>query len=414
MGHTALVLSGGGIKGAYEAGVARTLAERGVTPDVVVGISAGALNGAYIARAVAEEAFTPERIDAELIDMWANRATMRDFFYTAEGEFSPGSLGHASVQHILHRIGLDPFKKIPWVKLNLDALLALRELMLGRFTSLCSHGFIKEMLDHYLLPPTVIRRPVTFSIAVSDLLGTTQLENQTISTHHSHYETFRLGQEAVDMDYEALFEWMRTVIMASCSVPVVFPAIKMHLHGQERPSLYMDGGMIETSPITQAIALDPRVDTVIVVLAATILGEPSKEPSTFLQMLGRVFSIIAGRYMIQNFHDVRQMNERILAMRSVLDRDRDGQFLDNERNDALCRAAGFQSLASFREKRYIRLIPIAPTQPLPGGIFSALYYPELKQLYLERGIEDARHALHTCAAAPCELTEAGMLATAGR
>jgi NTE family protein len=46
---TAFVLSGGGSLGAVQVGMLLTLADRGVTPDVVVGTSVGALNAAYIA-----------------------------------------------------------------------------------------------------------------------------------------------------------------------------------------------------------------------------------------------------------------------------------------------------------------------------------------------------------------------------
>src|SRR5260370_34261675 len=46
---TALVLSGGGAKGAYEAGVAAGLVERGLTIRLVAGSSAGAPNAAMIA-----------------------------------------------------------------------------------------------------------------------------------------------------------------------------------------------------------------------------------------------------------------------------------------------------------------------------------------------------------------------------
>ncbi|MNY16127.1 hypothetical protein D3C86_1493760 [compost metagenome] len=151
--------------------------------------------------------------------------------------------------------------------------------------------------------------------------------------------------------------------------------------------------MVENSPITQAIELDPEVDTVFVVMAATVVGEPSREPATFVQMIGRVFSIIAGRYLIQNFHDVRRMNERILAMRQVLERSAKGEILRSAHNERLCQAAGFNGLESFLKKRYVRLVPIGPTTPLPGGMFSALYYPELKRVYLERGVEDGRTAL---------------------
>jgi NTE family protein len=45
----AFVLSGGASLGAVQAGMLRALYERGIRPDVIVGTSAGALNGAFIA-----------------------------------------------------------------------------------------------------------------------------------------------------------------------------------------------------------------------------------------------------------------------------------------------------------------------------------------------------------------------------
>ena len=47
---TAFVLGGGGVLGAVEVGMLRALFERGITPDVVLGTSVGALNGAMVAR----------------------------------------------------------------------------------------------------------------------------------------------------------------------------------------------------------------------------------------------------------------------------------------------------------------------------------------------------------------------------
>lgn len=47
--ETILILQGGGALGAYEAGVYKALEERGLVPDVVVGVSIGAINGALIA-----------------------------------------------------------------------------------------------------------------------------------------------------------------------------------------------------------------------------------------------------------------------------------------------------------------------------------------------------------------------------
>jgi NTE family protein len=46
----ALVLSGGGSKGAYQVGVLRYLTEQGLSWDIVCGVSVGALNGSFISQ----------------------------------------------------------------------------------------------------------------------------------------------------------------------------------------------------------------------------------------------------------------------------------------------------------------------------------------------------------------------------
>ncbi|HEY3733447.1 MAG TPA: patatin-like phospholipase family protein [Streptosporangiaceae bacterium] len=46
---TAFVLGGGGVLGAHEVGMLRALAEAGIRPDVIVGTSVGAINGAFVA-----------------------------------------------------------------------------------------------------------------------------------------------------------------------------------------------------------------------------------------------------------------------------------------------------------------------------------------------------------------------------
>ncbi len=46
---TAFVLGGGGLLGAHEVGMLRALSEAGIVPDLVVGTSVGAINGAFVA-----------------------------------------------------------------------------------------------------------------------------------------------------------------------------------------------------------------------------------------------------------------------------------------------------------------------------------------------------------------------------
>jgi NTE family protein len=63
-GRTAFVLGGGGVLGAVEVGMLQALMEVGIQPDIVVGTSVGALNGALVAHDPRPEVVT------ELRAMW--------------------------------------------------------------------------------------------------------------------------------------------------------------------------------------------------------------------------------------------------------------------------------------------------------------------------------------------------------
>jgi NTE family protein len=60
---TAFVLGGGGLLGAHEVGMLRALAEAGIRPDLVVGTSIGAVNGAFVAA-------DPEAAAGRLTELW--------------------------------------------------------------------------------------------------------------------------------------------------------------------------------------------------------------------------------------------------------------------------------------------------------------------------------------------------------
>lgn len=68
--RTAFVLLGGGARGAAQAGALRVVLENGITPQYIVGISAGSWNGAYIAQDP-----TPERA-RELEELWLQTSTL--------------------------------------------------------------------------------------------------------------------------------------------------------------------------------------------------------------------------------------------------------------------------------------------------------------------------------------------------
>ncbi|CUR62317.1 Patatin [metagenome] len=71
---TAFVLGGGGVLGAVEVGMLRALLERGIVPDLVLGTSVGALNGAMVAR-------QPDlSVVDRLTELWAEVAQSREVY----------------------------------------------------------------------------------------------------------------------------------------------------------------------------------------------------------------------------------------------------------------------------------------------------------------------------------------------
>lgn len=72
----AFVLSGGGSRGALQAGALEVFLEAGIFADVLVGTSVGALNAAYLA----SEPTAPRA--AALADEW-RRMTTREMFGTS-------------------------------------------------------------------------------------------------------------------------------------------------------------------------------------------------------------------------------------------------------------------------------------------------------------------------------------------
>ena len=85
---TAFVLGGGGVLGAHEVGMLRALSEAGIAPDVVVGTSVGAINGAFVAA-------DPVGAAARLGQLWQGDAVRQAFSETLLGAGgAAGELGH--------------------------------------------------------------------------------------------------------------------------------------------------------------------------------------------------------------------------------------------------------------------------------------------------------------------------------
>ncbi len=393
MGKIGLVLCGGVAKGAYEAGVLKALAERKIYPDVIVGISAGAINGAFAAQMLATGQFTANEVERELIYHWRETANA-DHLYHGFDRKDSRPLEQKSLKSLFKRLGIDPLRRQYRPRIGFDSLFAFEQLVRGDFLSIINHDFIRGMLESYLHFPSVIKRDVTLSVVTSDLKGCTTLtpENK-LSTEYSTFDEFRWKAGLHEDHWDEMNPRMQDAVLASSSFPFIFPPVERPTKNGTDTGFFVDGGLMDSAPIGRAISLDPEIDTILVVSAVTVIDAPESDLQTLPQVLGRVFSLLAGRFLIQNYHKVLHCNDRISRLDALVKRGKNGNVLRNAYNEDLALLAGFKGLDDYQSRRVVQLVPIFPSSGLPGDVFEGFFRPELRAQYIDQGYNDAHAAL---------------------
>jgi NTE family protein len=196
---TAVVLSGGAALGSVQVGMLLALEEHGVTPDLVVATSVGALNGGWV----------------------------------ASGWNHDNLLGLSDLWRGLHRSNVFPTRP----------LVGLR-------------GFLGRS-DH-LVPSSGPRR------ILMDNLKVERLEDAVVPLHVIATDVLT-GQD-VRLSHGPAVD----AVLASASIPAVFPPVT--INGRE----LVDGGLINNTPISHAIALGATRIWVLTTGYACSLTEPPR------------------------------------------------------------------------------------------------------------------------------------------
>jgi NTE family protein len=224
--RVALVLQGGGALGAYQAGVYEALAEAGIQPDWIAGVSIGAINGAIIAGNPPKS-----RID-RLREFWT-QATV--------GGVWPG-LGDPGVRLARGDAARNIFNQ-------LSAGFAFASGVKGFFSArpvmpwLHPAGTIEatSFYDTRDLKRT-LERLVDFDRLNT---GTTRFSAGAVNVRSGNFVYFDTTTRTIRPEH----------VMASGALPPGLPAIE--IEGEH----YWDGGLVSNTPLQWVVESEPRHDT---------------------------------------------------------------------------------------------------------------------------------------------------------
>jgi len=223
---TALLLQGGGALGAYQAGVYEALAEAGIHPDWVAGISIGAINSALIA------GNPPERRVQKLREFW-ERVTSDVF-----GSWT---------QDIL-----TPLVKGDWVRGIMNQMSANSAMLSG-----ASGFFVPRLPSPWLHPTGTIEATSLYDASALRSTLESLVDFDRINAREMRFSVGAVNVRSGNFAYfDSTTHMIRPEhVMASGALPPAFAAVE--IDGER----YWDGGLISNTPLQWVLDSTPRQDT---------------------------------------------------------------------------------------------------------------------------------------------------------
>ncbi len=270
--HTVVVLQGGGALGAYQAGIHAGLAEAGVAPDWIAGVSIGAINAALIA------GNPPERRTARLREFWERISAHAPFVPPVSLDTMRPMLNFMSAASSV-AFGVPGF-----FRPRLTAPFTVSDEHLNAL-SFYDTAPLKETLEQLVDFELINRKAVRLS------LGAVNVRSGN-SVYFDNSKT-RIGPEHV---------------MASGALPPGFPAVRVD------GEWYWDGGIACNSPLWYVLDEDYRMSALI--LQVDVFSGTGELPKTLREVQERTKDI---QYSSKTRFNTTRVSE-IEALRNSLRR----------------------------------------------------------------------------------------------
>lgn len=242
----ALVLAGGGARGAYELGALSVLLPelpKDERPDIILGTSVGAINAAYLAATADQWPANLERSLEEGLQLW--RRLMR------------------------WRSVVKPLGSWAQIKLLLSAVADGLGVPGAHSWSLLDPGPLRESLDVHLplerVRVNVENDAIRTAAVVATRASTSLSVALCVTDDHIPDRDLRRGIQYVPVEELCLDH-----VLASAAIPGAFPAVSLTLPGQPA-HWFSDGGTRLNTPIKPALELGAK-RVIIVALQSPRLG----------------------------------------------------------------------------------------------------------------------------------------------
>lgn len=313
----ALLLQGGGALGAYQCGVYQALAEVGIHPDWVAGISIGAMNAAIIAGNRPEE-----RVD-KLRGFWEEITTTPwSAFHQLAGEMVRGAEARkrfnqaASAWALAHGAKgfFMPRMPIPW----------LHPAGTVEATSWYDTGALRSLLERF----------VDFDRLNS---GETRISVGAVQVRSGNFVFFDSKRDRILPQH----------IMASGALPPGFPAVE--IDGEP----YWDGGLISNTPLQYVVAAEPNID--MLAFQVDLWSARGEIPSDLAEVSTRQKEIQYSsrtRANTDNFKRIQKMKSALNEfLNQIPDEFKTGKDYDTLKSAACCNVYNIVHLI-YRSRNY--------------------------------------------------------------
>ncbi len=308
----ALILSGGGARGAYQAGILsawKDIFQRNGNIEIIVGVSAGSINAVRLMQSAPNYSTGVEAI----VDLWSNLVPEQIF----ESDF------RAVVKNLIRLVRSSRHQKNYQNDTSLiNAVLSTAPL----------YDYLRKNTDMGQVQQRLRTLP-DHSLAIS-CFDYTDMKNVT----------FFQTREACPSWERPTVRGVRTSlttehIMASCAVPLIFSPVVMDGH------YYGDGSLRNLTPLNAAIRLGAER-----IINISLRGNSYQQKSNVAPTLGRIAATMLDSMFLDSVDiDSQFMNRINLLATKINETDRDVRIID------LCRVGpmlNFSEIAGKYRKRF--------------------------------------------------------------